>query len=404
MPSQAKSASTLLTPKGGKSGKKAGPHSTRVAIGRFAPASSSLLDSPMKATTTTTTQANDLSLSTVDIEDEARGRMEVRLKALEDRVREVEKEKREMKEELWKLRDQLEEERWARKQVEERLKTIEEVGVGEIKEVMNEEWKEQIKEVVREETKKEIKEVTNEEWKEQIMEVVKEEAKKEKLVKKTSGGEEEKQQYRCLIFTDSNGRGATPDSVKFHMPPDERGKYDIQIVVAYRLEDAFYRVRRGEIEVKDSYVVIDNVTNNVKGNWSRAREPPEQVVERVANLRELVLSLSAAACVVCEIKPMRMIDVRPYNRLIHQYLGSCGGSGFGCNTQICMDFLAADGTHISHRYASVLDRTYACALLGTPVPYPVPERDFVPLPARRSFESEWPRLVGTVGSGNFVPG
>ena len=47
------------------------------------------------------TQANDLSLSTVDIEDEARGRMEVRLKALEDRVREVEKEKREMKEELW---------------------------------------------------------------------------------------------------------------------------------------------------------------------------------------------------------------------------------------------------------------------------------------------------------------
>ena len=104
MPLQAKSASTSSTPKGGKSGKKAGPHSTRVAIGRFAPASSSLLDSPMKATTTMT-QANDLSLSTVDIEDEARGRMEVRLKALEDRVREVEKEKREMKEELWKLRD-----------------------------------------------------------------------------------------------------------------------------------------------------------------------------------------------------------------------------------------------------------------------------------------------------------
>ena len=398
--SQAKSASVSSTPGGGKSGKKkTGLHSTRDEHGRFAP-SSSLSRSPLTATTPAKNLNLAGTLDDVDGGEEIMSHVERRLRSLEDTVRELEREKKERKEELWRLKDQLEEERWARQKLEERLKRLEE-REGE---------EEGGEEEVKERRKKEIREVLNDDWKEEIKEEVRKETRKEVEERKdpierreeglTNG--EEKKKYKCVILTDSNGRGATSDSVKNHMPRDERNCYDIQIVVAYRLEDAFHRIQRGEITVKDSYVVIDNITNNVRGNWHNQRESPEQVVNRVARLRELILSSSAAACVVCEVKPMRIVDVRPYNRLLHAYLGSCGDSGFGCNTQIFMEFLAADGYHIDHKYDSVLDKTYACALLGIPVPEPVPDENFVPPYYRRSWDRHWPRLVGNGGPGVFL--
>ena len=216
-------------------------------------------------------------------------------------------------------------------------------------------------------------------------------------------GDDGSGKYQCPVLTDSNGKGVTPESVRSHMPREERDKYDVQIIVAYRLEDAFHRIRRGEIEVKDCFVIIDNITNNVRGSWKCPRESPEQVAHKVAVLRELILDSSAAAVVVCQVKPMTMIDVRPYNHLIHEYLGTCGKAGFGCNTQIRQEYLAPDGFHIAHRFSSVVDRTYACALLGTPVPEPVPDTDFIPLAHRRSWETEWPSLVGNAGPGNLKP-
>ena len=59
-----------------------------------------------------------------------------------------------------------------------------------------------------------------------------------------------------------------------------------------------------------------------------------------------------------------------------------------------MDFLIADGVHIDIQYGSVLDRTYAYALLGAHVPEPVSDDDFIPHFLRRRWEQQWPRLVG----------
>ena len=101
---------------------------------------------------------------------------------------------------------------------------------------------------------------------------------------------------------------------------------------------------------------------------------------------------------------MAMLDVRPYNRQLHSYLEACGDSGYGCNTQIRLDFLASDGFHISYKYWSVLHRTYACALLGTPVPCPLLDDDFVPVSFRRSWDCQWPRLVGRERERGGFPG
>ena len=59
-----------------------------------------------------------------------------------------------------------------------------------------------------------------------------------------------------------------------------------------------------------------------------------------------------------------------------------------------MDYLKADGFHIRPEFVSVIDRTYACAFLGIPVPYPTPFDEFVPASVRQRWEVEWPRLGG----------
>ena len=135
-----------------------------------------------------------------------------------------------------------------------------------------------------------------------------------------------------------------------------------------------------------------------------ASEEPEPASEepkpsRVDGLRRLLLSSGAAAVVTCQIKPTQLADVRPYNQLLHRYLANCGQTGYGCPTQIRMDYLRPDGVHINPQYDAVLDRTYAYAIRGIPVPSPTPQDDFVPSALRRRWESDWPRLVGSERAG-----
>ena len=333
----------------------------------------------------------------MDAEDTRIKRLEERLAALESKVRKVEKDKREVEEELWRLRDKVEEEVWARQRVEDKLKNCEEMK-AEVLGAMKEGMKEEI-EAVKQETKKAVMEAVKEETKKAVMEVVKG-ASVEKESGAGGGQDMEEKKYKCIVLTDSKGRGATTESVREHMPREERQKYDIQIVVAYRLEEAFSRICRGEFDVKDSYVVIDNITNSVRSSWRSQSESPEQVVRRVAVLRDLILSSSAVAVVVCQIKPLASMDVRPYNHLLSAYLGSCGQTGFGCNTQVHMDYLASDGYHVNPRYGSVIDRTYACALLGTAAPCPTDD-DFLPVFLRHRMDNEWPRLAGGRGVGTI---
>ena len=66
---------------------------------------------------------------------------------------------------------------------------------------------------------------------------------------------------------------------------------------------------------------------------------------------------------------MPITDVRPYNLLLSQYLSACGPGGFGCHTQIKIEFLQ-DRFHIQPQFCTMLDRPYACAIRGIPVPCP----------------------------------
>ena len=182
------------------------------------------------------------------------------------------------------------------------------------------------------------------------------------------------------------------------MPADKRAKYKIQVVVAFRLEDAYDRIanerHKFHVDVKDAYVIIDNVTNNIRGGKNHEAEPPDLVADRVAALREIILSSSAKAVVVCEPKPMKWVDVRPASVRIHNHLVSIGKGGFGCRTQIRMRYLRDDGFHIQPKHDSILDRTYACALLGVHVPDPTPFGDLAPEYTRRRWENEYPRVGG----------
>ena len=140
--------------------------------------------------------------------------------------------------------------------------------------------------------------------------------------------------------------------------------------------------------------MVDNLTNNIRGSWRSQADSLQQLVNRVDRLRQTLLAAKAAAVVVIEVKPMRIVDVRPFNRLLSEYLRNCGTSGYGCKTQIRMEFLKPDGYHINPYYDSVIDRTYACALRGIEVPCPTPEQNFIPDFVRHRKDQDWPRLVG----------
>ena len=72
---------------------------------------------------------------------------------------------------------------------------------------------------------------------------------------------------RCVVLTDSNGRGVTFNTIITHV----RGKeWEVQV---YTLEEARDRLRRGDIRVDGARVVVDCVTNDVRGKngWCCAR-------------------------------------------------------------------------------------------------------------------------------------
>ena len=100
--------------------------------------------------------------------------------------------------------------------------------------------------------------------------------------------------------------------------------------------------------------------------------------------------------VVCEIKPMEIANVTDYNLGLNEYLleeKRRGRGGYGCKTQIRLEFLKADGYHIRPQFDGVVDRTYACAIMGVNVPCPTPVGEFVPMSVRRKWEAEWPKVA-----------
>ena len=177
--------------------------------------------------------------------------------------------------------------------------------------------------------------------------------------------------------------------MKNHIPRGERDEYDLRLVVAYTTEEAVRRVGENDIDVRDCTVVIDNLTNDVRGTRQRPAVSPDELIQRVDRLRRRLREAGALGVTVCQIKPMEIMDVTPYNSLLHEYLRSVGSSG--CRTQIRRSFLQRDGFHIKHQFDSVLDRNYAYALMGLHVPCPTPDEDFLPDHVRRRRDFDWPR-------------
>ena len=156
------------------------------------------------------------------------------------------------------------------------------------------------------------------------------------------------------------------------------------------------------MDVKDAIVVVDVLTNDVRGTRQRPAASPEDLVWRVHRLRERLWEAGAAAVVICQLKPMEIADVTLYNSLLDDYLRAQGGTGFGCRTQVLRSHLKPDGYHVRGQFDSVIDMTYACAILGRPVPRPTPLEDFAPEMARRRYRAEWPSLVRNGAGGRGV--
>ena len=76
---------------------------------------------------------------------------------------------------------------------------------------------------------------------------------------------EGRRRRRFLVVTDSNGKGATADSIRNHIVRERHEEFEIEVATMYRLEDAYERILYGRTDVADREVVLDNLTNNIRG-------------------------------------------------------------------------------------------------------------------------------------------
>ena len=305
--------------------------------------------------------------------------VEERRKEAEERVAKLEEEGKVMREAIRQLTDRREEMEWAMKKMEEKLE--------EEKEARKEEMAKMEKRL-----EKKMKEKNNG-GEERVGE-------EERRNENGGGGRinegdgrQERARKKCVIISDSNGREATQDSIRRHIPAEQRDDFEIANVVAYTLQEASDRVGRGQVDVRGAKVIIDNLTNDVRGSRLNAAVTPEELVRRVDRLRRGLMAAGAASVVTCQIKPMQVVDVTPHSDLLHEYLRAQPG-GHGCRTQIRLEFLKHDGFHVKPQFDSVIDKGYACAILGEFVPNPTPRENFLPDSLRRRREAEWPRLPG----------
>ena len=81
----------------------------------------------------------------------------------------------------------------------------------------------------------------------------------------------------------------------------ERDAYDIEVVVSFTVGEAWSLVNSGKVDVQGAFVVVDCMTNEVRGMGARRALSPRELVSRVAGLREKLRVAGAAAAVICEI-------------------------------------------------------------------------------------------------------
>ena len=88
---------------------------------------------------------------------------------------------------------------------------------------------------------------------------------------------------------------------------------------------------------------------------------------------------------------MTLMDVSQFSVRLQQ---KCMDGGVGwCQTQLGVDDMREDGFHVLPSSLRILDKTYACAVMGVKVPHPTPVYQKW---RHKMVEQGWPR----VGDGN----
>jgi hypothetical protein len=107
------------------------------------------------------------------------------------------------------------------------------------------------------------------------------------------------------------------------------------------------------------------------------------------------LKRKALAVIVCEVKPMRHINVTPFSNSIHT---ECARREVpGCRTQLGISDLNGDGYHIRESCLPILDKTFACAIIAIHVLCPTTDSERWNARATPEFCSEWPRVGAGMG-------
>ena len=128
------------------------------------------------------------------------------------------------------------------------------------------------------------------------------------------GGVRGRGKRRCMVLMDSNGRGVMPDTIGDLLGGEERERWEIQVQV-FTLREAWDRLGREDIRLDEFKVVVDCITNEVRGTRLQGWVELEEVVER---LRRSIGDMGGVeGIVVCEVKPKQHIDVVPFNTRIH---------------------------------------------------------------------------------------
>ena len=203
-----------------------------------------------------------------------------------------------------------------------------------------------------------------------------------------------------VILTDSNGRGMGPVNIEAHIPSDQRKRFDIRVETVYTLVEACDKLERGGLDVDGRVVILDVSTNDVRGTPRVPRARPDEVGQRFERVARLLFEKGAVGVVGCEVKPMNFMDVTPYSWAIHSAclrLRTHGHRVYGCQTQTGVSHLKKDGFHILPSFSTVLDRTYACAIMGVPVPCPTPSWDRY---RDVNLRGEWPTPREAQGQGS----
>ena len=187
-----------------------------------------------------------------------------KLKGMEERIKVMEEEGKEMKEEIRLLRDRLEEKEWQHRRLEGKVNVLEEIVKDPVEGGGGGRVLEQEIERKLDEKMTEIKEV---------------EKRMDEKMKKIQAGTGDQgggggggggevqigKKKRWIVMTDSNAKDATHHSILNHVPKEEREGVEIEVVVVYTLDRAFYCIERGECDVRDATVLVDTLTNDVRG-------------------------------------------------------------------------------------------------------------------------------------------